>query len=692
MFTMNQVMASKAKKSAGYSLIELATVMIIIGLLVAPMIAAYNSYQKKLAFEVTDDNIALVSTAMGAYRALNGRYPCPASITADRDSPDYGRESDCSSTVIAPGSCADGICVKNSARSIAGVPIRVRVGSIPFRHLNVSENTSYDAYGQRLTYVLTESLGDKDKFKMDGGGIGVVDTQSPPVSVIGTGADENTAHFIIIAHGANGVGARLETGALREACGPVDANFENLNCQDETTPAIYRQAQYATASGLNYYDDTISYFVRGEVTPWLVNKDNRADIYLKDLSNDAKVGIDTPGNVALNDRTKINSIARARTELKTSDLCDQAGNNCTHASLLAGDDARMECPAGQYMVAISNNEKECKPEVFQKCPAGQVVNRITAQGDISCGNPPVQPVPPKDCASKTVSLCSTNHTLPARPHGDTFTITAGASRTQTFKCNNGSWNSQSTSGVCACETKTETRNQSCGDGYTGAIGQSRTYQCPQGVWTAWTTTTGGNTCRCAPGSQYQTLSCPAEYTGVGEKQQRDSVCNANGTSGTLGNWYMIAPAACSCTNKSENRTYNCSGGLTGTYSETRNFSCATNKWSGWSQSSNNCTCVAKNDETRTQPCPSGYTGNIYQSRKFTCTSSSGTWGNWTETSRDCKVVPVPVCSWEATGSGLDQTVKRGSRVGDQCTCGATGQCHEVVGAGLYYNYNSCSCQ
>ncbi len=692
MFTIKCIETAKAKKSAGYSLIELATVMIIVGLLIAPMAAAYNSYQKKLAFEVTDDNIALVSTAMGAYRALNGRYPCPASLTADRESPDYGREGDCSITTVAAGSCADGVCVKNSARSIAGVPIRVRVGAIPFRHLNVSEDTAYDAYGQRLTYVLTEDLGDKDRFKMDGGGIGIVDTQIPPVSILGSAGTENTAHFLILSHGANGKGAYLKTGTLRDVCGPVAESFENLNCQDESQPPIYRQAPYSTAQGLNYNDDTISYFVRGEVTPWLVNKDDRADIYLKDLSVDAKVGIDTSGGVALNDKAKINSIARARTELKTTELCDQAGNNCTYAGLIAGDDPKMECPSGQYMVAIGHNQSECKPEVFEKCETGKVVKEITAQGNIVCGNPPVPPVPPKDCASKTVSLCSTNHTLPARPHGDSYTITAGASRTQTFQCNDGTWTSKSTSGVCTCTERTETRNQSCGDGYSGTIGQSRTYQCPQGVWTPWATTAGGNTCVCTPGSQQRTLSCPAEYTGVGEKQQRDWVCNAAGTSGTLGNWYTVVPANCSCSNKTENRSFNCTGGLSGTYSETRTFTCSNNKWSAWSQSSNNCTCVPKNDETRTQPCPSGYTGNIYQTRKFTCTSSSGTWGDWTETSRDCKVVPVPVCTWEATGSGLDQTVKRGSRVGDQCTCGASGPCHEVVGAGLYYNYNSCSCQ
>lgn len=692
MFTIKTDKASKSTQSAGYTLIELATVMIIIGLLVAPMLAAYNSYQKKLAFEVTDNNIALVSTAMGSYRALNGRYPCPASLTADRDSPNYGREGDCSDTSIPSGACADGVCIKNSARTDAGTPIRVRVGAIPFRHLNINEDTAYDAYGQRLTYVLTEDLGNKDRFKMDGGGIGVVDTNSPPVSVLGPAGTENRAHFLILSHGANGKGARMKTGALRESCGPVAESFENINCQDETAPPIYRQAPYSLAPGLHYNDDTISYFVRGEVTPWLVNKGNRADIYLKDLSVDAKVGIDTPGNVALNDKAKINSIARARDDLLTDQLCDQSGTNCTHANLLSGEHPDMQCLSGEYMVEIRHNMKGCRPEVFQKCETGKVVRRITAQGTIECGNPPVPPVPPKDCDSMTTRLCNANHTIPAGVHGSTYVVSAGASMKQTFRCDNGIWRSQSSSGVCNCTERTETRNQSCGDGYTGSIGQTRTYQCPQGVWTPWTTTVGGNTCRCTPGSLYQTLSCPPEYTGVGEKQQRDWVCNANGTSGTLGNWYTTAPANCSCSNKTENQTYGCSGGLSGTYTMSRTFTCSNNKWSAWAQTSNNCTCVPRKDETQILPCPSGYTGNIYQTRKFNCTSSSGTWGDWTETGRDCKIIPVPVCTWEATGSGLDQTVKRGSRVGDQCTCGSSGQCHEVVGPSLYYNYSSCSCQ
>ena len=683
---------SLSNRKSGYTLIELAVVMIIIGVLLAPLAAAYSSYMKKKAFEVTEDNISLVTTTIGSFRGMNGRYPCPASLTADRDDPEYGREGDCTDVItIGIGECTHGVCVKQSARTLAGAPIRVRVGALPFRQLNISENTAYDGYGYRLTYVLTESLGDKDRFKMDEGGIGVVDTKDPPVSVIGVGPNENTAHFLILSHGKNGAGAHLRTGALNEPCGTLSA-AEDLNCQDATTPPIYRQAQYSTAPGAQYYDDTISYFVRGEVSPWLVNPTNQADVYLKDLSDEAKVGIDITNDDPLGDRSKINSIVRARTDVKANLLCDQGGGNCTYASLIAGEDANMKCPTGYYMVGISHNKVQCREEIYKTCGAGEVVNEVKADGTIVCGAPPI---PPKNCLSDTVRFCSANHTLPAGNHGSTYTINAGVSLAVLFRCNNGIWSSQSQTGVCTCTPRTESRNQTCGTGFEGGIAQTRTYQCPQGVWTAWTTIPNGNTCRCVGRTEDRTRSCPTpEYTG-GIKEQRTFTCNAAGTSGTWSSWTTIPGGnTCVCpTVPPRFRAKACGGGLTGSYQETQTFSCGTNSWSAWSAvppGASVCKCNARADETRTQPCPSGYTGNIYESRKFQCPGA--TWSSWAETSRDCKAVPIPVCTWKATGSGNDQTTKRGSRVGDQCTCGASGQCHEVVGANLYYNYSSCSCQ
>ncbi|MBK9563243.1 MAG: hypothetical protein IPO54_09075 [Micavibrio sp.] len=56
---------------------------------------------------------------MGTFRSLYGRYPCPASLTVDRNDPKYGRE-DCEGTrTVAVGSSTpdEGIWVERSRRT-----------------------------------------------------------------------------------------------------------------------------------------------------------------------------------------------------------------------------------------------------------------------------------------------------------------------------------------------------------------------------------------------------------------------------------------------------------------------------------------------------------------------------------------------------------------------------------------------
>ncbi|MCF8496229.1 MAG: type II secretion system GspH family protein, partial [Alphaproteobacteria bacterium] len=144
-------------RSRGFTLIEMSMVIVILGMAAAGVSQLAGLYFKNQDFKRTETNIHVISSAIGNFRSLHGRYPCPASITEERSDIEYGRENcgDLSST--APGSCIDGICVEESLRTmtylnqftrefVTGKP-RVRVGFIPFRQLNLDEEEVYDAYG-----------------------------------------------------------------------------------------------------------------------------------------------------------------------------------------------------------------------------------------------------------------------------------------------------------------------------------------------------------------------------------------------------------------------------------------------------------------------------------------------------------------------------------------------------------------
>ena len=83
---------------SGYTLIELAVVMVVAGLMVASFSSAYNLYLKTQAEKVTDDRISNVTQAMSTYLVAFGSYPCPARANAKRTDVDYGISTQCDPT------------------------------------------------------------------------------------------------------------------------------------------------------------------------------------------------------------------------------------------------------------------------------------------------------------------------------------------------------------------------------------------------------------------------------------------------------------------------------------------------------------------------------------------------------------------------------------------------------------------
>jgi len=80
--------------------------------------------------------------------------------------------------------------------------------------------------------------------------------------------------------------------------------------------------------------------------------------------------------------------------------------------------------------------------------------------------------------------------------------------------------------VQVCNSETQFQTQSCPANYSGVITQSKTKICPSGTWTEWQTVS--NTCTpnpptCQVSSQQQTLQCQTGYTGS-ITQTRSSTC------------------------------------------------------------------------------------------------------------------------------------------------------------------------
>ncbi|MBI1216075.1 MAG: hypothetical protein GC185_09695 [Alphaproteobacteria bacterium] len=103
------------KQEWGYSLVEMAIVIGVVGLLTAGFFSVYNVYVKTQQRQTTDNNSSAVTSALTNYLIQNGHYPCPARSDAKRSDADYGVETECDSTkpgypALAVGTCANGLC------------------------------------------------------------------------------------------------------------------------------------------------------------------------------------------------------------------------------------------------------------------------------------------------------------------------------------------------------------------------------------------------------------------------------------------------------------------------------------------------------------------------------------------------------------------------------------------------------
>jgi prepilin-type N-terminal cleavage/methylation domain-containing protein len=193
---------------AGFTLIEIMMVMIIISLILTPLIYWYSVYEKQRKMTLTKERVEQAYQKLVDFKKFNNFYPLPAGLEQPRPeytgaaatSDTYGRAlipfdrtlvmSDSAATAvrsqltsISNGSCADisitagsvqGVCSQESARldtstqPVSGVPAsqrRVIIGMLPFRDINIKESEAYDAYGSRLVYAVSYPLTARDTFR-----------------------------------------------------------------------------------------------------------------------------------------------------------------------------------------------------------------------------------------------------------------------------------------------------------------------------------------------------------------------------------------------------------------------------------------------------------------------------------------------------------------------------------------------
>ena len=189
------------KFTQGFTLVEMAIVLIIIGLLLGGLLMPLSAQVESRQISETQKALDEINQALIGFAVANGRLPCPAPATTATGSVGAGLEP----TPIVAGGCA------NAA------------GVLPWATLGVNET---DSWGRRYTYRVTAEFARTASGQTTFGGV-CVPLSNPlyaafalcsqgDTTIMSTAAGSTVSDRIpavVISHGRNGNGAYTSQGA-----------------------------------------------------------------------------------------------------------------------------------------------------------------------------------------------------------------------------------------------------------------------------------------------------------------------------------------------------------------------------------------------------------------------------------------------------------------------------------------------
>jgi prepilin-type N-terminal cleavage/methylation domain-containing protein len=280
------------KKQHGFTLVELSIVLIIVSLLASGGLVISTSMVNRAAHIDTSKSLDVIKQSLQDFYVVEGRLPCPASISQGTSTANFGLEE------------VDAVTQKcnNWATEPAGTwrvdgtgGELVRVGMLPVRTLGLPDTAAADKYANRIVYAVTEKLTDSAEFAIAPGAITVVDMYDNNILT-------NAAYFIG-SPGQSRIGAYLiPTGATDFWCDPTRNTLDIENC-DLWNPAVFRDAPYNNGDNpLTFFDDQVRWEPKFHLssrtttssTLWAATGDDIYSVGLDDNPATTNVGIGVP--------------------------------------------------------------------------------------------------------------------------------------------------------------------------------------------------------------------------------------------------------------------------------------------------------------------------------------------------------------------------------------------------------------
>lgn len=395
----------------GFSLIEVAVALAILGLILVPFIQIMNAEFQRTKYEKTKGNLGIAKSALEKYVLREGRYPRPAAPNLAISDPNYGKE-----VVGGPyAACTRNIptvCQTPGTRDSDGVggPDPVLIGTLPFETIGIAEKNAVDFWGNKLLYAVSENQ--TNTYVDERGVIRLEDL----AATIGPSGDDRL-DFIVLSHGENARGAFNAEGVLISPCGDPAVARDNINCQNtstfddgtytyaftnpitgdpETNRSVTLAAEGSPAAWDDYYERSASP-KSGLWSPLATGNNmesrNLGSIRIKTTADRPQIAVD------------VNGVARA-IDLYSDRLCQDNSSTCIQSYQIGRDVAPpipaeladgegIRCWSDGAMTAISGGNERCGnlkitdaanrgSLAIPTCPAGQYPRNIDINGNITC--------------------------------------------------------------------------------------------------------------------------------------------------------------------------------------------------------------------------------------------------------------------------------------------------------------------
>lgn len=361
---MNTCARKAVKHQDGFSLIEVAIALLIVGLILVPIMMIYNVEQQQAVKDENRGKLFTIQLAINEFAARENRYPMPADLFLGPADTNYGLEYSSASPVMPCPSwpTADGVCRVPGANPIL-------IGAVPFEALGINPDMAHDYWGHKILYAVTEA--ETVNYDPAPGAITVRAVEFDDATSTRNAVNlVRTYDIFLVSHGETAQGAYNRDGVLVRPCVGATPHRDDENCNMDGTFFAWENpddslngfpvTSYSQLDNNEFYDDFT--FEIEKVTTGLWTRNIMDATYALTYSSAIGVGTSNP-------TAKLHVVGNIEAdELSSDQVCNAAGV-CFSPEIISGALNQMNCnnmgalTTGQAVVNIRNSSVVCTSPV-----------------------------------------------------------------------------------------------------------------------------------------------------------------------------------------------------------------------------------------------------------------------------------------------------------------------------------------